>query len=171
MQNSSVSSQLTNSAVKGFRCFVQIRIVPLRFLWVATLQRKASKLRNPETKNGRWRYSYMHRHPSCYHLASSWGFSQIWLQGIHRFYIFFLCTKIFQEILVITLCLVTICWMQVEFWICLVLTLFGYIPGIIYAVYAITKWSHFSFCKWSFYMEDSHFVKAMGLSFFFFLVK
>ncbi|XP_020267271.1 hydrophobic protein LTI6B [Asparagus officinalis] len=27
----------------------------------------------------------------------------------------------------------------VEFWICLVLTLFGYIPGIIYAVYAITK--------------------------------
>ncbi|RDY01928.1 Hydrophobic protein LTI6A, partial [Mucuna pruriens] len=28
---------------------------------------------------------------------------------------------------------------QVEFWICLVLTLFGYIPGIIYAVYAITK--------------------------------
>ncbi|WVY98328.1 hypothetical protein V8G54_030479 [Vigna mungo] len=29
--------------------------------------------------------------------------------------------------------------LQVEFWICLVLTLFGYIPGIIYAVYAITK--------------------------------
>ncbi|PON69569.1 Proteolipid membrane potential modulator [Parasponia andersonii] len=29
--------------------------------------------------------------------------------------------------------------MQVEFWICLVLTLFGYLPGIIYAVYAITK--------------------------------
>ncbi|KAG6487843.1 hypothetical protein ZIOFF_056579 [Zingiber officinale] len=28
---------------------------------------------------------------------------------------------------------------QVEFWICLLLTLFGYIPGIIYAVYAITK--------------------------------
>ncbi|XP_038879764.1 hydrophobic protein LTI6B-like [Benincasa hispida] len=28
---------------------------------------------------------------------------------------------------------------QVEFWICLVLTFFGYIPGIIYAVYAITK--------------------------------
>ncbi|CAI0552047.1 unnamed protein product [Linum tenue] len=28
---------------------------------------------------------------------------------------------------------------QVEFWICLVLTLFGYIPGIIYAIYAITK--------------------------------
>ncbi|XP_038993881.1 hydrophobic protein RCI2B-like [Hibiscus syriacus] len=28
---------------------------------------------------------------------------------------------------------------QVEFWLCLVLTLFGYIPGIIYAIYAITK--------------------------------
>ncbi|KAM7478559.1 hypothetical protein LguiA_026772 [Lonicera macranthoides] len=28
---------------------------------------------------------------------------------------------------------------QVEFWICLVLTFFGYIPGIIYAIYAITK--------------------------------
>ncbi|KAH6804240.1 Low temperature and salt responsive protein family [Perilla frutescens var. hirtella] len=27
----------------------------------------------------------------------------------------------------------------VEFWICLLLTLFGYIPGIIYAIYAITK--------------------------------
>jgi hypothetical protein len=40
--------------------------------------------------------------------------------------------------------------MQVEFWICLVLTLFGYIPGIIYAVYAITKWSHPSFCKYFF---------------------
>ncbi|KAJ7973199.1 Hydrophobic protein like, partial [Quillaja saponaria] len=26
-----------------------------------------------------------------------------------------------------------------EFWICLLLTLFGYLPGIIYAVYAITK--------------------------------
>lgn len=29
--------------------------------------------------------------------------------------------------------------LQAEFWICLVLTFFGYIPGIIYAVYAITK--------------------------------
>ncbi|KAI3980878.1 hypothetical protein MKX01_025443 [Papaver californicum] len=28
---------------------------------------------------------------------------------------------------------------KVEFWICLILTLFGYIPGIIYAIYAITK--------------------------------
>ncbi|OIW13474.1 hypothetical protein TanjilG_22265 [Lupinus angustifolius] len=28
---------------------------------------------------------------------------------------------------------------EVEFWICLVLTFLGYIPGIIYAVYAITK--------------------------------
>ncbi|KAI8555334.1 hypothetical protein RHMOL_Rhmol05G0166900 [Rhododendron molle] len=28
---------------------------------------------------------------------------------------------------------------KVEFWICLLLTLFGYLPGIIYAVYAITK--------------------------------
>ena len=28
---------------------------------------------------------------------------------------------------------------QVEFWICLVLTFFGYLPGIIYAVWAITK--------------------------------
>ncbi|KAG0470267.1 hypothetical protein HPP92_016440 [Vanilla planifolia] len=28
---------------------------------------------------------------------------------------------------------------EVEFWICLVLTLLGYIPGIIYAIYAITK--------------------------------
>ncbi|KAF8397803.1 hypothetical protein HHK36_016726 [Tetracentron sinense] len=31
------------------------------------------------------------------------------------------------------------CVQQVEFWICLVLTFFGYLPGIIYAVYAITK--------------------------------
>jgi uncharacterized membrane protein YqaE (UPF0057 family) len=28
----------------------------------------------------------------------------------------------------------------VEFWICLVLTLLGYIPGIIYAIYVLTKW-------------------------------
>ncbi|KAK1293484.1 Auxin-responsive protein IAA4 [Acorus calamus] len=28
---------------------------------------------------------------------------------------------------------------QVEFWICLVLTILGYLPGIIYAIYAITK--------------------------------
>ncbi|KAF1894001.1 hypothetical protein Lal_00003916 [Lupinus albus] len=28
---------------------------------------------------------------------------------------------------------------EVEFWICLVLTFLGYIPGIIYAVYAITN--------------------------------
>ncbi|RAL50090.1 hypothetical protein DM860_007764 [Cuscuta australis] len=28
---------------------------------------------------------------------------------------------------------------HVEFWICVILTLFGWIPGIIYAVYAITK--------------------------------
>ncbi|PAN17185.1 hypothetical protein GQ55_3G105900 [Panicum hallii var. hallii] len=27
-----------------------------------------------------------------------------------------------------------------EFWICLLLTFLGYIPGIIYAVYAITKY-------------------------------
>ncbi|KAF9681441.1 hypothetical protein SADUNF_Sadunf05G0001800 [Salix dunnii] len=27
----------------------------------------------------------------------------------------------------------------VEFWICLLLTILGYLPGIIYAVYAITK--------------------------------
>ncbi|BAF04693.1 Os01g0287400, partial [Oryza sativa Japonica Group] len=27
----------------------------------------------------------------------------------------------------------------VEFWLCLLLTFFGYLPGIIYAVYAITK--------------------------------
>ncbi|CAJ2631790.1 unnamed protein product [Trifolium pratense] len=28
---------------------------------------------------------------------------------------------------------------EVEFWICLVLTLFGYLPGIIYAIYIITN--------------------------------
>nr|XP_023886582.1 UPF0057 membrane protein At1g57550-like [Quercus suber] len=28
---------------------------------------------------------------------------------------------------------------QIEFWICLLLTLFGYLPRIIYAIYAITK--------------------------------
>ncbi|KAJ0015077.1 hypothetical protein Pint_21862 [Pistacia integerrima] len=28
---------------------------------------------------------------------------------------------------------------EAEFWICLILTLFGYLPGIIYAVYIITK--------------------------------
>lgn len=34
---------------------------------------------------------------------------------------------------------------KVEFWLCLVLTLFGYIPGIIYAIYAITKWIYLPF--------------------------
>jgi uncharacterized membrane protein YqaE (UPF0057 family) len=29
--------------------------------------------------------------------------------------------------------------LQVEFWICLILTFFGYLPGIIYAVWAITR--------------------------------
>ncbi|XP_076942823.1 hydrophobic protein LTI6B-like [Bidens hawaiensis] len=28
---------------------------------------------------------------------------------------------------------------QVEFWICVLLTLFGWVPGVIYAIYAITK--------------------------------
>ncbi|CAN1133513.1 Hydrophobic protein RCI2B [Linum perenne] len=28
---------------------------------------------------------------------------------------------------------------EVEFWICLVLTILGYLPGIVYAVYVITK--------------------------------
>ncbi|PRQ42528.1 putative proteolipid membrane potential modulator [Rosa chinensis] len=28
---------------------------------------------------------------------------------------------------------------KVEFWICVLLTIFGYIPGIIYAIYIITK--------------------------------
>ncbi|KMT14113.1 hypothetical protein BVRB_4g079350 [Beta vulgaris subsp. vulgaris] len=28
---------------------------------------------------------------------------------------------------------------KVEFWICLVLTLLGYLPGIIYAIWVITK--------------------------------
>ncbi|XP_058083555.1 hydrophobic protein LTI6B-like [Magnolia sinica] len=28
---------------------------------------------------------------------------------------------------------------KVEFWLCLLLTLLGWLPGIIYAVYAITK--------------------------------
>ncbi|PIA60635.1 hypothetical protein AQUCO_00300266v1 [Aquilegia coerulea] len=28
---------------------------------------------------------------------------------------------------------------KTEFWICLLLTIFGYLPGIIYAVYVITK--------------------------------
>ncbi|XP_021830410.1 hydrophobic protein RCI2A-like [Prunus avium] len=26
-----------------------------------------------------------------------------------------------------------------EFWICLILTIFGYLPGIIYAIYILTK--------------------------------
>ena len=30
---------------------------------------------------------------------------------------------------------------QVEFWICLLLTILGYIPGILYALYIITKWT------------------------------
>ncbi|TVU17937.1 hypothetical protein EJB05_33999, partial [Eragrostis curvula] len=29
-----------------------------------------------------------------------------------------------------------------EFWICLLLTFLGYIPGIIYAIYAITKYTY-----------------------------
>ncbi|WOH09600.1 hypothetical protein DCAR_0729058 [Daucus carota subsp. sativus] len=28
---------------------------------------------------------------------------------------------------------------QVEFWICLLLTFLGYIPGILYALYVLTK--------------------------------
>ncbi|KAL3747360.1 hypothetical protein ACJRO7_016183 [Eucalyptus globulus] len=28
---------------------------------------------------------------------------------------------------------------QVEFWICVLLTILGWIPGIIYAIYVITK--------------------------------
>ncbi|CAH2044491.1 unnamed protein product [Thlaspi arvense] len=28
---------------------------------------------------------------------------------------------------------------SVEFWVCLVLTVLGYVPGILYAVYAITR--------------------------------
>eukprot|EP01018_Ginkgo_biloba_P010086 Gb_35399 [translate_table: standard] len=28
---------------------------------------------------------------------------------------------------------------ECEFWMCLLLTLFGYVPGILYAVYVITK--------------------------------
>ncbi|XXG80341.1 hypothetical protein AAC387_Pa09g1239 [Persea americana] len=28
---------------------------------------------------------------------------------------------------------------KAEFWICVLLTLFGWVPGIIYAIYAITK--------------------------------
>ncbi|KAL5220573.1 hypothetical protein ABZP36_025286 [Zizania latifolia] len=31
---------------------------------------------------------------------------------------------------------------KVEFWLCLLLTFLGYLPGIIYAIYAITKWHH-----------------------------
>ncbi|KAF6982531.1 hypothetical protein CFC21_000914 [Triticum aestivum] len=31
------------------------------------------------------------------------------------------------------------CGVSHEFWICLLLTFLGYIPGIIYAIYAITK--------------------------------
>ncbi|CAK8544507.1 unnamed protein product [Lathyrus sativus] len=29
--------------------------------------------------------------------------------------------------------------LEEEFWICLILTLFGYLPGILYAIYIITK--------------------------------
>ncbi|KAE9446741.1 hypothetical protein C3L33_21376, partial [Rhododendron williamsianum] len=29
--------------------------------------------------------------------------------------------------------------LQAEFWICLVLTILGYIPGILYALYVLTK--------------------------------
>lgn len=35
---------------------------------------------------------------------------------------------------------------QVEFWICLLLTFFGWIPGIIYAVYVIVKWLNHNCC-------------------------
>ncbi|BBH06417.1 Low temperature and salt responsive protein family [Prunus dulcis] len=28
---------------------------------------------------------------------------------------------------------------EAEFWICLILTIFGYLPGIIYAIYILTK--------------------------------
>ncbi|KAI3951725.1 hypothetical protein MKW98_013783 [Papaver atlanticum] len=28
---------------------------------------------------------------------------------------------------------------EAEFWICLVLTFFGYLPGIIYAIFVLTK--------------------------------
>jgi uncharacterized membrane protein YqaE (UPF0057 family) len=29
------------------------------------------------------------------------------------------------------------CWLQMEFWIALLLTILGYLPGIIYAVYVL----------------------------------
>lgn len=32
---------------------------------------------------------------------------------------------------------------QVEFWICVLLTLFGWLPGIIYAIWVLTKWSSY----------------------------
>lgn len=45
--------------------------------------------------------------------------------------------------------------MQVEFWIDLVLTLLGYIPGIIYAIYVLVGWYlnclDFILCTFSFY--------------------
>ncbi|XP_059313386.1 hydrophobic protein RCI2B-like [Lycium ferocissimum] len=31
------------------------------------------------------------------------------------------------------------CGCEMEFWICLLLTLFGWLPGIIYAVWVLTK--------------------------------
>jgi uncharacterized membrane protein YqaE (UPF0057 family) len=44
-----------------------------------------------------------------------------------------LCLISFGVILILTVI------HQVEFWICLLLTIFGYLPGIIYAIYIITK--------------------------------
>ncbi|KAL8166310.1 hypothetical protein V2J09_007809 [Rumex salicifolius] len=29
---------------------------------------------------------------------------------------------------------------RIEFWICVLLTLFGWLPGIIYAIWVLTKW-------------------------------
>ncbi|WVZ66821.1 hypothetical protein U9M48_015989 [Paspalum notatum var. saurae] len=71
--------------------------------------RQEVKAEEEEEDVGR-RHGDLHRHHPRHHPAAAWGLLQVRLRG-----------------------------QSVEFWICLILTFFGYLPGIIYAVWAITK--------------------------------
>ncbi|RWV94748.1 hypothetical protein GW17_00042687 [Ensete ventricosum] len=81
--------------------------------------------------NGERRNSQLRRDSSRHHPSSARGLPQVRLQGPLSITSFLLPHDRDHSLFLLLL--------QVEFWICLLLTLFGYLPGIIYAVYAITK--------------------------------
>lgn len=85
-------------------------------------------------------HSYLHRYYSCHHPSTSWCLPQIWLQRKYKIKpsissSFFRCYFSLLNYYLLDGFVV----LQVEFWICLILTILGYLPGIIYAIYAITK--------------------------------